>query len=296
MRRVLILAGPTASGKTTLAIELAKMFNAEIVGADSRQIYRGMTIGTAAPSDEERAQVPHHVVGFLDPSERYTAARYARDAIAAIRDIHARGKHVIVVGGTGFYLRALTGGVELAHEYDPEVRQRLAAEARIHPLDFLHGWLALRDPARARAIDPNDRYRVLRALEVAFVSRANALNVGPSDTAPRDFTFAGMVLDVPLKELDERINARTERMLAVGLLEEAVFVGAEVAAASAVGYPQARAYLRGWGTRAELAASLARATRRYARRQRAWFRNEPAYRWVARNAVAECARELLANP
>ena len=135
-RGVLILTGPTAGGKTELAMELAQRFDAEIVGADSRQIYRGMPIGTAAPQAEQLAAVPHHCVAFLDPYERYSAARYVEDAMAAIDAIHRRGKRAIVVGGTGFYVRALTGNVTLAAQFDDSLRARLAAEARLHPPDF----------------------------------------------------------------------------------------------------------------------------------------------------------------
>jgi tRNA dimethylallyltransferase len=165
---VLILAGPTASGKTDLAIALARRFNAEIVSADSRQIYRDMPVGTAAPAAEQLAEVPHHLVGFLDPYERYSAARYVDDAMAAIDAIRKRGRRAIVTGGTGFYLRALLGRVDLAPHYDEALRHRLASEARVHPPEFLHGWLALRDRRRAEALDPMDTYRVLRALEVAL--------------------------------------------------------------------------------------------------------------------------------
>lgn len=293
-RRVLILAGPTASGKTTLGIALARRFNAEIVGADSRQIYRGMPIGTAAPTLDERADVAHHLVGFLDPRERYSAAQYVRDATKAIREIHARGKRAIVVGGTGFYIRALTGGVQLAPHYDADVRTRLAGEARVHPVEVLHAWLSTRDCARARAIDPNDRYRILRALEVTMVPRDSRARAERSEEPiVAEFTFAGIFLDVPWPELDQRILARTNAMLCAGLVEEAEVVGADAAAANSVGYPQALAYLRGWSSRAELASSLARATRRYARRQRSWFRNEPTFIWAARDGAFNLARELL---
>src|SRR5580693_9905110 len=134
---ILILAGPTASGKTELALALAERFGAEIIGADSRQIYRGMPIGTAAPTAEQRARVPHHLVEFLDPHERYSAARYVLDARRAIDAIAARGRRVIVAGGTGFYLRALAGDVALDAAYDPAVRARLATEARLHPPEVL---------------------------------------------------------------------------------------------------------------------------------------------------------------
>ncbi len=287
---VLVLAGATASGKTELAVQLARRFGAEVVGADSRQIYRGMEIGTAMPSPEQLAAVRHHVVDFLDPYERYSAARYVDDAMAAIAEIRHRGNRVIVAGGTGFYIRALLGRVELAPQYDEALRQRLAHEARLHPPEFLHGWLSLRDRRRAEALDPADTYRVLRALEVALCA--------PHPIKSRE-TLRGALLiflDVPLDVLDERIVSRADRMLERGFVEEAERVGARAVAADAVGYPQALAFARGWSTRRELRELLVRATRRYARRQRAWFRGERETLWLQPDAVERAVRENLGWP
>ncbi len=292
---VLLLTGATCSGKTALALQLAERFDAEIVGADSRQIYRGMPIGTAAPSDDERARVSHHLVGFLDPHERYSAARYAHDALRSIAGIHARGKRALVVGGTGFYVRALAGDVTLSAAFDESLRARLAHEARVHPPDVLHAWLAARDPARAAALEPGDRYRVARALEVALAPRG-ALRADAS--AGESLRHAGLpylkvALDVPLAVIDARIALRTSALLANGLVDEAERIGPSAVAADAVGYPQALAYLAGFSTLAELQASLARATRRYARRQLTWFRREPDTLWLASQNVATAARSKL---
>lgn len=293
MSDVLILAGPTASGKTALSIELARRYDAEIVNADSRQIYREMPIGTAMPTAEQLAAIPHHCIAFVDPHVRYSAASYTRDALAAIEAIRDRGKRVIVVGGTGFYIRALTGGIALAPQYDESLRRRLAGEARLHPPDFLHEWLARRDPRRSNELHPGDTYRVLRALEVALLRDASAGDIPRRTLANAGIGWVIVFLDVPLDENDARIAARTQRMLAAGLVEEAERVGADAAAANAVGYPQAFAFLRGWSTAGELRASLERATKRYARRQRAWFRNERTALWLAPEAVAGAAREKL---
>ena len=295
MRRgVLVLAGATASGKSDCAIALARRFDAEIVGADSRQIYRGMPIGTAAPERDALATVPHHLIGFLDPSERYSAARFAADATAVVRGIHSRGRNAIVVGGSGFYIRALTGAVGLASQYDETLREHLAREARVHAPEFLHEWLVLRDPERARAIAPNDTYRILRALEIALApAAAKARGDGADSLSAAGISFYKVFLDVPLAELDERIARRSDLMLERGLIEEAERVGEGAVAASAVGYPQALSYVRGWSTRDELRASLARATRRYARRQRSWFAREPDIRWLDRAEIEAAARENL---
>lgn len=292
---VLILAGPTASGKTDLAIALAKRFDAEIVGADSRQIYRGMDVGTAAPTARQRAEVPHHLVGFLDPHERYSAARYAADATTAIEEIHMRGKRAIVAGGTGFYIRALTGAVDLAPAYDEQLRSRLAREARLHDSVFLHQWLAARDPRRAAAVGSGDTYRIVRALEIALAPENAAHRTEPLKTiATLGIPVLKVFLETGMAELQARIERRTDAMLAGGLLEEAERVGADAVAADAVGYPQALAFLSGRCTQPELRTLLVRATRRYAKRQQAWFRSEPGTVHLHAADVESAAREKLA--
>jgi tRNA dimethylallyltransferase len=296
---VLVVAGPTASGKTALALELALRFDAEIVGADSRQIYRGMEIGTASPTAEELARVPHHLVGFLSPHERYSAARFAREATAAVEAIAARGRRAIVVGGTGFYVRALCGDVSLSNAYDPQLRARLAREAALHPPEVLHDWLRARDPRRAAEIAAGDGYRVVRALEIALSDASAASGAGSGEAAglrAAGIPFLKVVLDVEHAALDAAIAARVDRMLARGLVEEAERVGLGAVAADAVGYPDAIAFARGWSSPEELRSSLVRRTRRYAKRQRTWFRSEPAVTWVERDAaletVSRLAREL----
>jgi tRNA dimethylallyltransferase len=283
---VLVLTGPTASGKSALALALAERFDAEIVGADSRQIYRDMPIGTAAPSEADRARVPHHLVGFLDPRERYSAARFVRDALAAIDAIHARGRRALVVGGTGFYVRALAGDVTLSPVRDEALRDRLAHEARTHPTDVLADWLRALAPARAATVPPGDAYRVTRALEIALAERDRVPDdvpePTPDDATPvgeslrtRGISYRKLYLDVAPEMLRERIATRVDAMLRAGLLDEAERIGADAVAADAVGYREALAYLDGFSTADELRAHLVRNTRRYAKRQATWFRIEP---------------------
>jgi len=278
---VLILSGPTAAGKTALAMQLAERFDAEIVGADSRQVYRKMPLGTAAPSAADQARVAHHLVGFLDPGERYSAARFVDDALTAIAQIQARGRRPLVVGGTGFYLRALAGDIALSPLRDEGLRDRLAREARVHAPDVLHAWLTALAPQRAGALAPGDRYRITRALEIALAEREDAAgSCGPAQPAPRSLRALGIplrkvYLDVDPARLEERIAARVDAMLAGGFLEEAERVGGAAVAADAVGYREALAYLAGFANRDELRAALIRTTRRYAKRQATWFRREP---------------------
>jgi tRNA dimethylallyltransferase len=299
---VLIIMGRTAGGKTELALELARRFDAEIVGADSRQIYRGMPIGTAAPSDEQRARVRHHLIGFLDPHERYSAARFVTDALAAIDDIHARGKRAIVVGGTGFYLRALVGDVALSAVRDDALRERLAREVRVHPPGVLHAWLAVLAPQRAAALTVNDPYRITRALEIALASRDRSSAEHPIDRPSPDslrgrglpYRKLGLAIDDDV--LRERIDARVDAMLAAGLVAEAERVGADAVAADAVGYREALDYLAGFTTREELRTALRRTTRRYAKRQATWLRREPDVAWIAAGDDAALAAIVASLP
>ena len=292
---VLVLTGQTASGKSALAMELAQRFDAEIVGADSRQIYRGMPVGTAGPTAADRARVPHHLVGFLDPYERYSAARFVADALTAIDDIHARAKRAIVVGGTGFYVRALAGDVDLSPAYDPALRDRLAHEARVHPPEVLAGWLRAVAPERAMAIAPNDPYRVTRALEIALAQRAGARRADLRDgqnLRARGMAARKLYLEIAPDALERRIAARVDAMLAAGLLDEARRIGPDAVAADAVGYREALAFLAGWSTHDELRAKLIRNTRRYARRQATWFRTEPDLVRVAEVGALAAATAL----
>ncbi len=295
---VLLIAGPTAGGKTDLAIALAERYDAEIVGADSRQVYRDMPIGTAAPTAADRSRVAHHLVGFLDPYERYSAARFVAAASAAIDAIHRRGKRAIVVGGTGFYLRALCGDVALAAQPDAAVRARLEHEARVHPVDVLHAWLQVRDPERAANVSVRDPYRIVRALEVRLTAavRSGELPPQPVVTLRASGTpYQKVALNVEPAELAARIQRRTDAMLAAGLLVEADLIGPAAVAADAVGYREALAYLDGRLTWNELRTLLTRATQRYAKRQMTWLRTEPDLEWLPSEplAAASAAAERL---
>ncbi|MDQ6826004.1 MAG: tRNA (adenosine(37)-N6)-dimethylallyltransferase MiaA [Candidatus Eremiobacteraeota bacterium] len=293
---ILIVTGATATGKSTLAVQLARRFEAEIIGADSRQIYRDMSIGTAAPSKAQRAEVPHHLVAFLDPRERYSAAQFTLDALTAIEDLGRRAKRAIVVGGTGFYIRALCGEVSLAPQYDRNLRRRLQREVALHPPEVLHAWLSSIDPQRASVISSGDTYRIVRSLEVVLAE--NQTRDEPlASLRGRGIPFVKACLCLPTDVLEKRISERVDTMLRSGLLDEAERIGINAVAASAVGYPQALGYLRGLCTEGELRKMLFRATRRYAKRQQTWFRSERDIHWCcaqnALEAVSALARERL---
>jgi tRNA dimethylallyltransferase len=283
---LVVIAGPTASGKTALAIEVARRLDAEIVGADSQQVYRYFDIGTGKPSADELAQVPHHLVSVVEPLEPYSAARFQAMADEAISAIHARGKRVVVVGGTGLYIRILLHGVTDAPGRDPEVRAELEAEAERSGRAALHARLAEVDPETAARISPNDAVRIIRALEI------HALTGLPASEHRRQHNFAEerypyrlYVLEPPRDALYERINRRVEGMWQAGLLEEARALAErgfrDAAPMRSVGYVQALAALEGRMTREQALEDHARQSRRYAKRQLTWFRREAGARFVA---------------
>lgn len=284
--RVLVLLGPTAVGKTAVALALAERLPAEIISADSRQIYAGLTIGSAAPTAAERALVPHHLVGFLDPRTTYSVAEFVAAAEATIADIASRDRLPLLVAGTGLYLRALVTGWTLTGvPRDPVVRARLEAEAVTAGSDALHVRLRGIDPETAARLAPADTKRIVRALEVWEVSgRPLSAHLAVSGTRPVPFDYQLHGLRRPRERLNARIAARLEAMLAAGWLDEvrsllvAGLAGDEPAFES-LGYRALAAVARG-----ELDPDAAQArilidTRRFAKRQMTWFRALPDVVW-----------------
>jgi tRNA dimethylallyltransferase len=294
--RLLVLAGPTASGKTALAIDLARRLGGEIVNGDSQQVYRGLDVGTAKPTAAERAAVPHHLLDVVAPGQGMDAARFVSLADRAIADIAGRGRFPLLVGGTGLYLRALLHGVVAAPGRDPALRARLEEEAARHGRPALHARLAAVDPEAAARIRPMDLVRVVRALEIAAGGRrASELHAAHGFREHR-YAATLLAIDLPRAELHARIAARVGAMFAGGLLEETRALlaagGGELPARVPIGYAEAAACLRGEISREEAARRVEVAHRRYARRQVIWLRREPGVRWIApphdADALARC--------
>jgi tRNA dimethylallyltransferase len=292
---VLAIVGPTGTGKTELAAELARRIGAEIIGCDSMQVYRGMDIGTAKPSRALRAEIVHHGIDIANPDEQMSAGRFAELARRAARDAHARGRRVILCGGTGLYARAFAGGLLPAMEADPELRAAL----RARPLGSLLAELRSVDPAAAERAGPRDRVRIERALEIALQAGRPASGLRDAHGfGDRPFELRWIGLDLPREALSARIDARVERMFREGVVDE-------VRALWSAGYTRRFAPLRSIGYREvgwlldgridppETRARIAIATRRYAKRQRTWFRREPGVRWLdARDRAAALAAIL----
>ena len=293
MNTVICILGPTASGKTGLSVRLAARYGAEIVSADSMQIYRHMDIGTAKPAMEERCGVPHYMLDIIDPSEDYSAARYAADAGVCVDDILSRGLLPVVAGGTGLYVDALIGARSFDEEPDKdEIRARLQAEAAARGSAVLHARLSAIDPERAARLHPNDEKRIIRALEIfeATGETATARDRRAAARAPR-YRAMKLGLDWPDRSaLYERIDRRVDLMFAAGLLEEAARVRAMHpgrTASQAIGYKELFRYFDGLCTLDEARENIARESRRYAKRQLTWLRRDREILWLdARDAEA----------
>jgi tRNA dimethylallyltransferase len=287
MSRLLAIVGPTAVGKSGLALRLARELDAEIVNADALQVYRGLDVGTAKPTPEERALVPHHMVDVLDPEERCSAGEYARRAREVVRDVQERGKLAIVVGGSGLYLRALLDGLSPLPRSAPEVRRRLEERLREEGLPALYGELREVDPETAERLAPGDRQRILRALEVALGSGrtlSSWIRSQPPGQAPLPAVRWGLTM--PRDILYDRIAGRVQRMVERGWVDEVERlltrgIDPRAPAFQAIGYRQLVRHVLGeWELEAALDDTI-RATRRYAKRQATWFRKEKGVRWIS---------------
>src|SRR5574341_111204 len=283
--RIVVIAGPTAAGKTGLAVALARRVGGEVVSADSQQLYRGLDVGTAKPTDEERRAVPHHLLDVVDAGEGWDAARFIRAADEAIAGIVARGRVPFVVGGTGLYIRALLHGVVEAPGRDPELRARLEAEARELGRPAIHARLAAVDPEAAARIRPNDLVRVVRALEMAAAGRTQSELFREHAFGEDRYQPLLLALDLPRDELHRRIDTRVEAMFAGGILDEARALveklGGRIPPRLPIGYAAAIAVVRGECDAGEAIRRVQADTRRYARRQVGWLRRERGVEWIA---------------
>ncbi len=282
---VVAILGPTATGKSALALEIAERHKGEIINCDSTAVYRGFDIGTDKIAAADRRAVPHHLIDIVDPTEEYTAAQYARDAAASIRDIHARGRLPILAGGTGFYFRALTRGLFPGPGRDRALRQRLESIADRRGMPFLHRMLRKVDPESSMRIQPRDLKRLVRALEV-FLLTGRPLTAHFAETASPipDVDVLPIGLRLRAAEISERVTRRVDEQFARGLLDEirrllARGIPEDARPFGGLVYRQALEHLHGVRDEAATRALIAQENRRYARRQLIWFRKEPNLTW-----------------
>ena len=289
------VVGPTASGKTDLALAIADRLPVEIVVADSRQVYRGMDVGTAKVAPSARRRVPHHLIDIVDPDEPFTVADWVERARAIIPQIAARGRLPLLVGGTGLYVSALIDGHDYAAQpWSPQLRQRLADELEADGLEPLVGRLRAADPATAGTIDLRNPRRVLRALERAGAGGGGATR----GAAPYAGRVALVALDWPREVLYRRIDERAAWLFANGLLDEARALrdagfGPELRPMTGHGYAEAAAHLAGEWTLDEAVEVTARRTRQYAKRQLTWFRRDPRLVWIPAGARGASDGEVV---
>jgi len=284
-RLAVAVLGPTATGKSALALAMAERYGGEIVNCDSTAVYRGFDIGTDKIAPADRRGIPHHLIDIADPTDEYTAAQYARDAAAAIRDIHARGKLPILAGGTGFYFRALTRGLFPGPGRDAALRGRLESIAERRSVPFLHRLLRRVDPESALRIQPRDLKRLVRALEV-FLLTGRPLTAHFADTASLipDVEVVAVALRLPAAQISERVTRRVDEQFERGLLSEIRALLARGIPENArpfggLVYRQALEHLHGVRDEPATRGLIAQENRRYARRQLIWFRKEPNLVW-----------------
>jgi tRNA dimethylallyltransferase len=286
VRPLVAIVGPTATGKTSLALHLAQQFGGEIVSCDSTAVYRGIDIGTDKPSVEERRGIPHHLIDVVEPMAVYSAAQYARDASAVIEDIRRRGRLPILAGGTGFYYRALVRGLFPGPARHDELRARLDRVADRRGVERLHRWLARVDAASALRIQPRDRKRLVRALEVYLVTGRPLTDHFAETTSPLAGTeVLALGLTMPRPALRSRVAARVDAQFARGVVAEveqliAAGVPTTAHAFSGLVYRQVMEMRQGIRDLAATRELIVRENMRYARRQLIWFRKEPGVRWL----------------
>jgi tRNA dimethylallyltransferase len=297
--RLLAIVGPTATGKSALGLAMARRFDGEIVSCDSTAVYRGFDIGTDKVPLAEQQGIPHHLVDVVDPMEEYSAARYARDAAAAIRVITQRGRLPILVGGTGFYYRALTRGLFEGPSRDERLRRRLERVAERRGPASLHGWLASVDPASAERIKSADIKRVVRALEVWILTGRPLTDHFAATASPLpEYEVTSIALQIPSEETAARVARRVDKQFEQGLLDEIRALLARGIPETALPftglvYRQALEYLRGVRGEAETRDLIVRENRKYSRRQLIWFRKEPNLRWIHAAGEREETQHLV---
>lgn len=296
--KLVVITGPTASGKTALGVALARRLGGEVVSADSMQIYRGMDIGTAKPTPEEMQGVPHHMIDIADPAENYSVSRYAKEAAACVDDILARGKLPIVVGGTGLYIDSLIAGRTFADgTADTALRQELSERYDEIGGEGLLGELRKVDPERAAKLHPADKKRIVRAMEVYILTgRTITQHDAETRTVPPRYDAAKIALDfTDRQDLYDRIDRRVELMVRQGLFDEvrallAAGVPADCTAMQAIGYKEAVAAVRGEAAPQDAVAAIQLASRRYAKRQLTWLRRDADLFWLRHEKTPDMDR------
>lgn len=295
--KAVFIVGPTASGKTSLSIEIAKRFGGEIISADSMQIYKGIHIASAAPDDKEKEGIPHHLIEFLELDEEFSVADYVKHARACIEEISSRGKLPVIVGGTGLYINSLLDNTQFAEEeLDYKLRAELESKMELIGAEKMLEELAEFDPVAAQRLHPNNRRRIIRAFEV-YITTGKTITYHIENSHNEESNINALVIGITYNDrelLYERINKRIDIMLENGLLEEAETTldsSNSKGAFQAIGHKELYPYLQGELTLDEAKENLCRQTRRYAKRQLTWFRKDERINWIYADLCENVAEE-----
>ena len=291
--KVIVICGPTASGKTALSIELAKKINGEIISCDSMQIYKYMDIGTAKPTLEEQKELKHHLIDFVEPNQRYSVAEYKKDAEKSIEEILSKGKTPIIVGGTGLYVDSLIYGIEYPEiELDEEYRKQLEKEIEEKGLESLYNKAKEIDSKAMEKISPNDKKRIMRVLEIYIATgKTKTEQEIESRTHEVKYDYKVFAIKMDREKLYERINKRVDLMVKKGLIEEVQNILKKYdkfpTAMQGLGYKEVVEYLDGKTTKEEMIDKIKMQTRRYAKRQITWFKKNKQTVWIENNELSK---------
>lgn len=282
IHKLIVILGPTASGKTDLAIKIAKSFGTEIISADSRQFYRELSIGTAKPSEEQLAQVEHHFIGHISITENYNISRFEQDAILLLEQLFNKHQAVVMTGGSGLYIDAVCNGIDDQPEHDPEIRKQLNENYKLSGIRYLQDELLRLDPAYFEIVDRSNPHRLMRAIEVFMITGKPYSSFRKGRQQQRNFKVVKFGIQIPREELITRINRRVDQMIADGLIEEAKanYSYRKLNALNTVGYKEIFEHLDGNCALEEAVEKIKINTRRYAKRQMTWFRKDPDIIWI----------------
>jgi tRNA dimethylallyltransferase len=296
-RLLIVIAGPTAAGKTTLAISLARHFKTEIISADSRQFFHEMPVGTAAPTAQEQSCVKHHLVGHLSVTENYNVSRFETDALELAEQLFHQHPVVVVVGGSGLYINAICHGIDLLPDPDPEIRLALKHTLDSEGITALQDELEQLDPVYARQVDRANPARLMRALEICRATGVPYSSLRSNKPKPRNFRIVRIGVELPREELYQRINNRVDAMMQAGLFEEALalYPHRHLNALNTVGYKELFDHFAGLTSLAHAVEKIKIHSRRYAKRQLTWFKKDPGFVWFGPGEVEAILRFVLAD-
>lgn len=288
-KTLVVVVGPTASGKTLLAIDIAKYFGTEIISADSRQFYKEIPIGTAAPDQHQVKAIKHHFIGHLSITDEYNVSRFEHDVLSLLQQLFKKHKVVVMVGGSGLYIDAVCKGIDDLPDPDKKIRNELQEIYRLKGITALHQKLRTLDPEYFDKVDKNNPKRLIRAIEVCIQTGKTYTELRKNEARKRDFDIVKIGLDIPREELNKKIHHRTDKMIEYGFLNEAEFVYSKknLNALNTVGYKELFSYMDGTITLDNAITKIKTNTRRFAKRQMTWFRRDETIRWFSPDKTDE---------